>query len=91
MREEAGRIIKVGKEGNFNTEVIAKLNPDVIFVSPFKTGGYDVLKNMGIPLVPMGAYAEETPLGRAEWIKMMAGMYFYQLRRFYFPDKRTYA
>ncbi len=67
-----GRIVKVGKEGDFNTELIAKLNPDVIFVSPFKTGGYDVLKNMGIPLVPMGAYAEETPLGRAEWIKMMA-------------------
>ncbi len=69
---KSGRIIKVGKEGNFNIEVIAKLNPDVIFVSPFKTGGYDILKNMGIPLVPMGAYAEETPLGRAEWIKMMA-------------------
>ncbi len=67
-----GDIKEVGKEGVFNTELIVSLKPDVIFVSPFKTGGYDVLKNMGIPLVPMAAYDEETPLGRAEWIKMMA-------------------
>lgn len=65
-------ISKVGKEGIFNTETIVSLNPDVIFVSPFKTGGYDALKNLGIPLVPMAAFSEQTPLGRAEWIKMLA-------------------
>jgi len=68
----SGAVKRVGKEGNFNMETIAALDPDVIFVSPFKTGGYDALRNMGIPLVPMAAYSEKTPLGRAEWIKMMA-------------------
>ncbi len=67
-----GSIGRVGKEGVFNIETILGLNPDVIFVSPFKTGGYDALRNLGIPLVPMAAFAENTPLGRAEWIKMMA-------------------
>ncbi len=67
-----GEVKRIGKEGSFNLEVIAALNPDVIFVSPFKDGGYDALRQMGIPLVPMGAYNEQTPLGRAEWIKMMA-------------------
>ncbi len=71
-RIKAGSIKKVGKEGVYNTELIASLNPDVIFVSPFKTGGYDALKNLGFPLVPMAAYEEETPLGRAEWMKMIA-------------------
>jgi iron complex transport system substrate-binding protein len=71
-RIESGIIKKVGKEGNFNTELIASLNPDVIFVSPFKSGGYDVLKSLGFTLVPMAAYEEDTPLGRAEWIKAMA-------------------
>lgn len=71
-RIKAGKVKRIGKEGNFNVEVLAGLNPDVIFVSPFKTGGYDAIKNMGIPLVPMAAYSENTPLGRAEWIKMIA-------------------
>ncbi len=71
-RLKAGTIKKVGKEGVYNTELIASLNPDVIFVSPFKAGGYDALKNLGFPLVPMAAYEEETPLGRAEWLKMIA-------------------
>ncbi|WP_319227034.1 ABC transporter substrate-binding protein [Draconibacterium orientale] len=69
---EAGLVKRVGKEGHFNTELIASLNPDVIFVSPFKSGGYDALKSLGFNLVPMAAYEEETPLGRAEWIKMIA-------------------
>ncbi|MGM0375678.1 MAG: ABC transporter substrate-binding protein [Bacteroidota bacterium] len=69
---ESGEVKRVGKEGNFNLETIAALDPDVIFVSPFKTGGYDALLNMGFPLVPMAAFSEKTPLGRAEWIKMMA-------------------
>jgi iron complex transport system substrate-binding protein len=67
-----GKVIKVGKEGVFNTEAIAALNPDVIFVSPFKTGGYDALTHLGFPLVPMAAFAEQLPLGRAEWIKFMS-------------------
>jgi iron complex transport system substrate-binding protein len=71
-RIKTGVVKQVGKEGHFNTELIASLNPDVIFVSPFKTGGYDALKSLGFNLVPMAAYEEETPLGRAEWIKMIA-------------------
>ncbi|MCW3807171.1 ABC transporter substrate-binding protein [Plebeiibacterium marinum] len=69
---ETGEVKQIGKEGNFNLEVIAAINPDVIFVSPFKRGGFDALRNLGIPLVPMAAYNEKTPLGRAEWIKMIA-------------------
>jgi len=69
---QSGEVKRVGKEGQFNLETLAALDPDVIFVSPFKTGGYDALLNMGIPLVPMSAYSEKTPLGRAEWIKVMA-------------------
>ena len=71
-RIEDGSVKRVGKEGHFNTELIAGLNPDLIIVSPYKSGGYDALKNLGIPLVPMAAYDEKSPLGRAEWVKMIA-------------------
>jgi iron complex transport system substrate-binding protein len=70
-RVEKGEIRQVGKEGHFNTELIAALDPDVIFVSPFKAGGYDALMHLGFPLVPVTAYEEEVPLARAEWIKLI--------------------
>ena len=47
------------------------LNPDVIFISPFKRGGYDTMREIGIPLVPHLGYKEMTPLGQAEWIKFI--------------------
>ncbi len=72
QKVKEGSVKKIGKEGSFNLEVIAAINPDVIFVSPFKTGGFDALRNLGIPLVPVAAYNEKTPLGRAEWIKMLS-------------------
>lgn len=68
---KAGTVKQVGKEGKFNVELIASLNPDLIFVSPFKSGGYDAIRHLGVPLVPVAAYKESTPLGRAEWLKMM--------------------
>lgn len=71
-RVKSGVVKKVGKQGNFNLELIASLQPDVIFVSPFKRGGYASLKQLGIPLIPMAAYSEKTPLGRAEWIKFIS-------------------
>jgi iron complex transport system substrate-binding protein len=72
QRIASGKVKRIGKEGHFNIETIAALDPDIIFVSPFKAGGFDALKNLGIPLIPMAAYSENTPLGRAEWIKMIA-------------------
>ncbi|QZT39133.1 ABC transporter substrate-binding protein [Halosquirtibacter xylanolyticus] len=72
QRINSGKVKRVGKQGNFNLELIASLQPDVIFVSPFKRGGYASLKQLGIPLIPMAAYSEETPLGRAEWVKFIS-------------------
>ena len=57
--------------GNFDNEVIMSVNPDLILISPFKRGGYDALKEVGIPLMPHLGYKEMTPLGQAEWIKFV--------------------
>lgn len=70
-RLREGLTHKIGIEGNFDNEVIFALSPDVIFISPFKRGGYDVLRNVGIPLIPHLGYKELTPLGQAEWIKVV--------------------
>lgn len=66
-----GKTARIGIEGNFDGEVIMALDPDVIFISPFKRGGYDAMRETGIPLVPHLGYKETTPLGQAEWIKFI--------------------
>lgn len=66
-----GKTHKIGIEGNFDNEVILSINPDLILISPFKRGGYDALKNTGITLMPHLGYKELTPLGQAEWIKVI--------------------
>ncbi len=67
-----GRTSKIGIEGEFDTEIVLALNPDIILVSPFKRGGYDAILNLDIPLVSFLGYKEITPLGQAEWIKFTA-------------------
>ena len=70
-RLKSGKTVKIGIEGNFDNEVIMSMNPDLIFVSPFKRGGYETLKDVGIPLIPHLGYKEMTPLGQAEWVKFV--------------------
>ena len=71
QRVEQGSIMKIGMEGEFDTELIMAANPDVIFISPFKRGGYDAIRETGITLVPHLGYKEPLPLGQAEWVKLV--------------------
>ncbi|MBP5339657.1 MAG: ABC transporter substrate-binding protein [Prevotella sp.] len=73
-RVKDGRIVKIGMEGNFDTEMVLAANPNVIFISPFKRGGYEPIKETGITLVPHLGYKELDPLGQAEWVKFV-GMF----------------
>ena len=70
-RLKQGKTAKIGIEGNFDNEVIMSVNPDVIFISPFKRGGYDAMREVGIPLVPHLGYKDMTPLGQAELLKFI--------------------
>ena len=71
QRVKAGKIVKIGMEGNFDTEVVLAANPQIILISPSKRGGYDAIKETGITLVPHLGYKELDPLGQAEWIKFV--------------------
>lgn len=73
-RVKDGRIVKIGIEGNFDSELIMAARPDIIFISPFKRGGYEALTESNITLVPHLGYKEMTALGQAEWIKFI-GMF----------------
>ena len=71
-RVKEGSIVKIGMEGNFDTELIMAAQPQVVFISPFKRGGYDALRETGITLIPHLGYKELDPLGQAEWVKYVA-------------------
>ena len=73
-RVKEGSIVKIGMEGNVDAELILAANPDVIFISPSKRGGYDAIRETGITLVPHLGYKELDPLGQAEWVKFV-GMF----------------
>lgn len=66
-----GTTVKIGKEGNFDLETVIAAKPDFIFVSASKHGGFEALKDCGIPLISHHGYKETTPLGQAEWIKLI--------------------
>ena len=71
QRVKEGKIVKIGMEGEFDTELVLAANPDVIFISPSKRGGYDAIKETKITLVPHLGYKELDPLGQAEWVKFV--------------------
>lgn len=73
MKEQmaSGQTQRIGKEGNFDLETVIALRPDFIFVSASKHGGFEALRDCGIPLIPHHGYKETDPLGQAEWIKLV--------------------
>ena len=70
-RIKDGRIVKIGKEGNFDDELVMAANPTAILVSLSKRGGFDKLEDVNIPLIPYMGYQETDPLAQAEWIKFV--------------------
>lgn len=68
---EAGQTVKIGIEGEFDNELVLAADPQLILVSPSKRGGFDVLKESGMPIMPHMGYQEPDPLGQAEWVKLI--------------------
>ncbi len=82
-RIEEGKIKDIGYDKNMNYELILQLRPDVVFlygIGPEVKNTVDRLTSLGIPAVVVGDYLEQTPLGRAEWIRFF-GAFFGDLQR----------
>lgn len=70
----AGKIKELGNNESINTEMVIELNPEVIFGFTInnQNKAYETLQRSNIPVVYNGDWTEETPLGKAEWIKFFA-------------------
>ena len=72
------RIHEVGNEQGLNYEMILQLKPDVVFA--FGVGSeigaqINKLHDLGIPVVLVGEYLEQSPLAKAEWIKFFGAFF----------------
>ncbi|WP_298883908.1 ABC transporter substrate-binding protein [uncultured Polaribacter sp.] len=74
---DSGKIKEIGKESSLNTEILLDLNPELVV-------GYSVssadktlttLKKSGLNVIYNGDWLEETPLGRAEWVKFFGVLF----------------
>jgi iron complex transport system substrate-binding protein len=70
-------IKEVGVKAALNTEILLDLKPDlVVGFSMSKTNkSLNLIEKSGIPVILNGDWLEETPLGRAEWIKFFGVLY----------------
>ena len=72
-----GSILEVGKEGTLNTEIILDLAPELIvgYAVNSVNKEYSIIEKARIPVVLNADWLEETPLGRAEWIKFFGVLF----------------
>lgn len=70
-----GRITDVGNSMSPSVEKIIALMPEAILASPYQNAGYGAIETLGIPVIECADYMESTPLGRAEWIKLLGALY----------------
>ncbi len=74
---ESGDIVRMGTETSLNIERLLEVNPEVLmdYAMQGENNYVKLAKNAGITVIFNADYLEETPLGRAEWIKF-AGLLF---------------
>ncbi|HEX9509957.1 MAG TPA: ABC transporter substrate-binding protein [Puia sp.] len=74
---KAGKIATVGLDGNINKELILTMHPDILIDMgnpDVGFGRYKTLTDAGIPVLLNVEWLETSPLGRAEWVKLMGAL-----------------
>ena len=74
---DAGNITEIGKESSLNTEILLDLQPELVVGYSVSSADKSLttVQKAGIPVIYNGDWLEETPLGRAEWIKFFGVLF----------------
>ena len=72
-----GEVVDVGQNEQLNTELILDIEPDVIVAFGMDEANSTLksLVNAGVDVVYNGDWAEQSPLGKAEWIKLFGALF----------------
>ncbi|MEI6866191.1 ABC transporter substrate-binding protein [Flavicella sp.] len=79
---DSNQVREVGKEEHINTEILLDLAPELVmsFAVDKPNKSFITIRKMGVPILLNGDWLEETPLGRAEWIKVF-GVLFHEEKK----------
>lgn len=86
---EQGKIQEIGDGMGINFELTIDATPDAVIAN----GGtdsfdkYQQIEHAGIPVIYNGDWVEQTPLGKAEWIKLFGVLYGKENEAIHFFDK----
>ena len=71
------KVKEIGRDQALNTEVILDLNPNIVVGYGIDNNNptYDNLEKSGLKVVFNGDWNEQSPLGKAEWIKFFGALY----------------
>ena len=73
----SGKVAEVGNGGTIDLEKMIALKPDLAMT--FATGGahddYERINALGLPLMLTSEWQEESPLAKAEWLKLYGALF----------------
>ncbi|HLZ88336.1 MAG TPA: ABC transporter substrate-binding protein, partial [Puia sp.] len=72
-----GKVKQIGIDAGINNELVISLHPGVVIsmTNPDAAfGQFKTLTEAGIPVLPDADWLETTPLGRAEWVKLVGAL-----------------
>lgn len=74
---DKGNVRDVGSNQNLNTEIVLDLKPDVIvgYGIDNNNAALDNLQKSGLKVILNGDWNEQSPLGKAEWLKFFGVLY----------------
>lgn len=72
-----GAVTNLGENENINTEILLSLQPEILigFSLGSSNESYKTISQSGIPVLYNSEWAEEEPLGKAEWIKFFGVLF----------------
>ncbi|WP_246054193.1 ABC transporter substrate-binding protein [Antarcticibacterium flavum] len=72
-----GEITELGQNEAINTELLISLEPELVvgFAVNGNNKTYSTIERTGIPVIYNGDWTENSPLGKAEWVKFFGALY----------------
>lgn len=77
IRTHRDSVVDVGYDTNLDFERLAAIRPDIVLmygITGDNTQMSAKLRELGIPYIYIGDYVEESPLGKAEWLMVVAAL-----------------
>ena len=71
----SGVIADAGTSSSPTLETILDIAPDAVLATPYAGSDHSALTKMKITVMEMADYMEQTPAGRAEWIRLIGRLY----------------